>query len=63
MPMQRSTRFRRLAVALLVVLVLAVAARLARAASPRDTTPAPSRTLLGTAPFAASMDLENVDGG
>ena len=35
--MHRSTRLRRFAVALLVVLVLAVAARFARAASPGES--------------------------
>jgi hypothetical protein len=46
-PLQRSTRARRLAVAFLVVLVLAVAARFARASS-HDAS---------TAPFAPAPSL------
>jgi hypothetical protein len=47
--MHRSTRFRRLAVAFLVVLVLAVAARFARASSPgmNDRLARPHITLDG----------------
>ena len=55
MTMHRSTRIRRLAVAFIVVLVLAVATRFARASSAVDGSIAPELTLAASAPFAARM--------
>jgi hypothetical protein len=53
--MQRSTRLRRMVVAFLVVLVLAVAARFARASS-HDAMTVPGRTSSATASFAIEIE-------
>lgn len=58
--MHRSTRVRRLAVAFIVVLMLAVAARFARATPTIELTPAPERTSVAGAPLAAASNVDDL---
>ena len=59
MPMHRSTRMRRLAVAFVVVLMLAVVARFARATPTPAPEPVPESTSTPDAPFAVAGAIDH----